>query len=89
MVLQFFCLDKGIGMVWNISNATTVELNNMTLSVSSIRATRIVSGSAITTNVGITALGANAPGGLLSLSIGGWIPVTLSNGSTAYIPCWV
>ena len=76
-------------MVWNISNATTVELNNMTLSVTSLKANRLVMGSTTTINVGITALGTNAPGGLLSLSIGAWMPITLSNGSTGYMPIWV
>lgn len=76
-------------MVWNISNATTVELNNMTLSVATLKTTSLAFASTTTSGIGVTALGVNAPAGLLSLSIGGWAKVTLSNGSTGYIPIWL
>lgn len=75
-------------MVWNVSNATTVELNNMTLSLTSVKFTTFQLGSVATAGTGITALGATAPSGLLALTIGGWVKVTLSNGSTAYVPVW-
>lgn len=77
-------------MTWNVSNVTTMELGNgMTLSVQTLRTSLLQLASVTTTGIGITALGANAPAGLLSLSIGGWAKVTLSNGSTGYIPVWV
>jgi len=63
--------------------------NGMTLSVQTLRAGTLHLNSATTLGIGVTALGVNAPAGLLSLSIGGWAKITLSNGSTGYIPVWV
>lgn len=58
-------------------STTTVKLVSLNLA------------SVTTLGIGVTALGVNAPSGLLSLGIGGWAKITLSNGSTGYLPVWV
>ena len=75
-------------MALNDSNATTIELRGVTLSLDTVRVANIQLGSVTTAGVGLTALGTTAPSGLLSLSIGGWMPLRLSNGSLAYLPVW-
>ena len=77
-------------MVWNISSASTLELGGgMNLSLGTVTMAAQRFSSTLTTGVGVTALGINAPTGLLSLSIGGWMKVVLSNGSVGYIPVWL
>lgn len=76
-------------MSFNDSNSTTIALNNQTLSLTSLKLSNLIFGSTATVGIGVTALGVNAPSGLLSLGIGGWAKITLSNGSTGYLPVWV
>ena len=76
-------------MVWNISSASTLELTGMNLSLGTVTMAVPQFSSSLTTGIGVTALGINAPSGLLALSIGGWMKITLSNGSTGYLPVWL
>lgn len=72
-----------------MSGETNVFIVDSGLSATTVRTTVLNLVSATTAGIGLTALGTNAPSGLLSLAIGGWARIVLSNGSTGYLPVWV
>ncbi len=74
-------------------SGNTVSLGTYMMSASTFSGAHTIStlflSSATTAGGGITVLGTNAPGGLLSVTCGGWMTFKLSNGSNAYFPVWV
>jgi len=74
---------------WNISNATTISLPGIHLSVDTVITTMPMQVSSHTTGIGVTVLGTNAPSGLLSLTMRGWFQISTSTGLVGCVPYWV